>query len=119
MKYPLPNDLARVSRASCCSSAFSALLWYGPLTVAEVRWINLETFAPWSVGLLGSLIDCGINLDKRMNAEIRGNIIEDDSVIADRIRVIEDGKLIGELIETDVDGDFRVLKKIKTPDVFD
>jgi hypothetical protein len=118
MKYPLPSDVARVSRASCCSSAFSALLWYGPLTVAEVRWINLETFSAWSVGMLGAIVDCGINLDKRMNAKIHGTIVQDDGVISDRIRVIEGGKLIGELIETDIDGDFRCLKKLKVADCF-
>jgi len=116
MNYAKPKDLARVSRASCCSSAFTALFWYGPLTIEEVRWINKETFAPWSIGLLMCIMDCGINLDKRMNAEVRGNIIDADGIIADRICVYDEGRLIGELIESDIDGDFRCLKKLKTSD---
>lgn len=116
MKYPLPKDIGRVSRASSCESAFQALLWYGPLTIAEVRWINEVTFAPWSVGLLMCILDCGINLDRRMSAEVRGNIIDDDGVMADRIRVIDDGRMIGELIETDSDGELRCIKKLRKTD---
>ncbi len=118
MKYSIPKDVDRVSRASCCSSAFTALFWYGPLTVEDVRWINEVTFAPWSIGLLMCVIDCGLNLDRRMSAKIYGCVIEDDKVIADRIRVVDDGFLVGELIERDSDGDFLCLKKLTTPDEF-
>jgi len=118
VKYPLPKDVDRVSRASCCSSAFQALLWYGPLTIAEIRWVNEVTLAPWSIGLLGCVIDCGLNLDKRMNAKVIGTIVEDDGVVADRIRVVDSGELVGELIETGSDGEFRCLKKLKIPDTF-
>ena len=76
------------------------------------------TFAPWSIGLLMCVIDCGLNLDRRMNAMIHGCMIEDGNVIADRIRVVDDGFLVGELIERDIDGDFRCLLKLKTPDEF-
>lgn len=118
MKYPLPKDTDRVSLASCCSSAFQALLWYGPLTIAEIRWINEATFTSWSIGLLGCVIDCGLNLDKRMDAKVIGTIVEDGGVVADRIRIVDNGKMIGELIEKDSDGDFRCLRKRKEPDAF-
>ena len=64
------------------------------------------------------LIDCGINPDQRMDAHLHGCVIDDGGAIADRIRVVDHGSLIGELIERDADGEFRCVKKLKAPDAF-
>lgn len=53
-----------------------------------------------------------------MDAKVIGTILEDSGVVADRIRIVDDEKMVGELIETDVDGDFRCLQKLRTPDAF-
>ncbi len=103
------------SASETCSSAWSYLLHHGPQTIAEIRSLNRETLEPWTIGLLMSLLDCGIDLELRADASVVAATHFGDRVVRDVIVVRDGGKCLCRLSEGN-DGEFVVEAKKKPAD---